>query len=261
MKPNALVIATIAALASPLTTYADDCKYERILDATVDARDELTILASAGSLRVTGADTDEVTVEGRACASSEKLLDRISLRTDDGRRGEIEAVLPNNNSGNWWGKRYASLHLDIVVPRSLALDIDDSSGSIKVDDTGSVVIEDGSGSIEVRSINGDVQITDGSGSINLRDISGNVYIPNDGSGSIAIRDVEGSVTIDDDGSGSIDIESVGSDVEIGSDGSGGIDVRRVAGNFTVHSDGSGGIDAYDIDGELDLPRDKRRMRK
>lgn len=140
----------------------------------------------------------------------------------------------------------AQINLDVRVPRNLALDIDDGSGSIEVlniagkvdlEDgsgsvtmdkiTGSVSIDDGSGSIELRSIGGDVDIDDGSGTITVEDAAGNVDVK-DGSGTINIYKTGGSVVVSD-GSGSINIDGVGKDVHIKRDGSGSVSILNVKG--------------------------------
>ncbi len=251
----------IALLATGAASADDYCKFERMIERSLPADEALTIEAGAGSLRITGdSSTNTISVRGRACASSQRLLDDIELRLDPGRVAELETLLPETSS--WFnGRRYASLSLELVVPQALALDIADGSGSIELTDVGSTDMNDGSGSVDIRGVFGDLLLNDGSGSITIRDVEGNVMIDSDGSGSITIVDVRDDVGIGSDGSGSISIRQVGGDVNIGNDGSGSINVNQIAGNFKVRSDGSGSIDFSQVDGELDLPRDKYRQRK
>lgn len=251
---------TLAAVIFPAICLAeqDDCKYERQIDAQIDNAQQLAIDAGAGILEIVGDPAaTTITINGKACASSQKLLDQIDLRTRDGQAAELETLLPEPDS--WFGgNRYAALHLRLSVPETLALDIEDGSGSISVRNTGAVNLLDGSGSVSLRNIDGDLTLSDGSGSISADTVAGNVDIDEDGSGSIEIANVTGGVRIGSDGSGSISIRQVDGSVDIGRDGSGGIVVTQVAGDFRVGRDGSGGIDFDDVSGKLDLPRDKRR---
>lgn len=243
---TALASAAVLALTMlPAISQAEsyDCKYQRDIEVRIDNARQLAIEAGSGMLEVVGDPAaTAITINGTACASSQKLLDQIDLRTSDGRSAELETLLPEA-SGWLGGKRYAALHLRLSVPETLRLDIEDGSGSISVRNTGPVSLRDGSGSVSLREIGGDLNIIeDGSGSIEIADVSGAVLVGSDGSGSISIKRVDGNVDIERDGSGSIA-------------------VNRVAGNFRVGRDGSGSINFSDVDGELDLPRDKRRRHK
>jgi len=256
-------ITTLFLIASGSVAAKDYCKFERDIEQTLSAQDRLTLEAGAGKLHITGdpSAADVIEIKAQACASSQKLLDRISLRTVEGSSAEIETLIPETSGGWFSGDRYASINLELIVPVALALQIADGSGSIELTSVGDTAIDDGSGSISVRDVFGDIELSDGSGSITVRNVEGAVIINDDGSGSIDIVNVRDHVEIGSDGSGSIKIREVGGDVRIGSDGSGSIDVNQIAGNFVVRSDGSGGIDFKNIDGELDLPRDKYRDRK
>jgi DUF4097 and DUF4098 domain-containing protein YvlB len=142
----------------------------------------------------------------------------------------------------------ARIDLDVRLPKSLALDIDDGSGSIEVSDIdNNVKVDDGSGSIEMDNIKGDVSIDDGSGSIDLVSIGGNLEIE-DGSGLINVKEVSGDVSVDD-GSGPIDIKKVGGSVVVG-DGSGSIDIDGVEKDVTIKRDGSGSVSIRNVNGKI-----------
>lgn len=229
----------------------DECSVEEPRDASLDAAGatRLEIDAGAGSLSVTGvAGAGTVSVQGTACAPDAARLAGIELVTE--RRGDtlfVEAVFDDDVRGQ------RRLDLVIEAPASLAVAIDDGSGSIHVRNVASLSIDDGSGEIEANAVAGDVDVEDGSGPITLSGIGGSVRL-DDGSGGIDVAEVEGDVRVDDDGSGGIEIRRVGGSVEIGADGSGGIVAREVRGDFTLHSDGSGDVDV-EADGRVTLPRD------
>ena len=130
-----------------------------------------------------------------------------------------------------WGFGDApSVDLVIRIPHSMALEIDDGSGSLKVINVAAdVAIDDGSGSIRIEQVNA-VVIDDGSGSINIVGVVGDVSVE-DGSGSITVEHVGGSVIIDD--------------------GSGGITVNDVEKDLIILDDGSGSLKATDVRGRIE----------
>jgi hypothetical protein len=68
------------------------------------------------------------------------------------------------------------INLTVRVPKSLALEIDDGSGSMTVADVkGSVTMEDGSGSIDIDRVGKDVIIEEsGSGGVHIGKVDGRV---------------------------------------------------------------------------------------
>lgn len=265
-----VLIVSGALLGLPYAAAAIDCPHSAPRNATLDAvgASTLRVDARAGSLTIRGAsDATAVQVEGKACAPDEEVLEEIELRTR--RTGDtlyIEVETPDGN----WRRSSPYLDLEIEVPDSLHLDVDDSSGWLKIegvrsldlnDNSGDIVvrdvaeaveIEDGSGELEVAEVGGEVRIDDGSGSLAVEHVTGPVSIE-DGSGEISVRDTESEVRIIEDGSGSIELDHVGGDVVVEEDGSGSIRVEHVAGDFVVERDGSGGIDYDHVEGRVELP--------
>ena len=234
------VVAAATAVTASTAAAQDNCRFEASRSATIQASagDRLDLIARAGSLTIRGREgMTEVRVRGRACASSEELLEQVQLES---RRsgGTIHVEVPEVDMGSWrsGGNRYASLHLEIDVPMGMVADIEDGSGSTDIDGLGDLRIEDGSGEIRMSNMQGDVTIDDGSGDIVIAGARGTVRVE-DGSGSIEVRDVRGDVVVED--------------------GSGSIDVRDVAGDFIVDRDGSGGISHSGVRGRVDIPRRRR----
>jgi DUF4097 and DUF4098 domain-containing protein YvlB len=157
----------------------------------------------------------------------EKKLE-LSLESHDS-----QAVLKSRFENSFWGSG-SNRHIDLEIraPATLAISIDDGSGSMDVRNfVSDVRIDDGSGSIDVHTV-GSLDIDDGSGSIDVTNVAGNVYV-DDGSGTITIDEVGGSVTVDD-GSGSIRVTDVAEDLIILDGGSGSISFSNVRG--TVEQD-------------------------
>jgi hypothetical protein len=206
----------------------------------------LEIEARAGSLRIVGREgAAQVAVTGTACARNAGDLEQVQIRTTrSGDTLRIRTEMPRG--GN------ATLDLEVVMPRGLALRVDDSSGELEIEGSGTTSIADSSGSISVTDVDGVLEIDDSSGSIDVRRVSGDVRIE-DGSGSIEVEGVGGSVVIEDDGAGAIRISEVEGDVHFEEDGSGGIVVRGVGGSFRVDRDGSGGVRYRDVNGEVSVP--------
>ena len=252
----------LVAIATPaIAQDYDECRHEAQRSATLDVGSarRLLVEAGSGSLKIVGKPgVSNITVRGRACASSAQRLERITLRTRrSGADAIVEANIDRNNERNdRWNSDdgYGRLDVEMEVPASMALEIHDGSGSMDVSNVGAIVIEDGSGDIVADNLNGDVDIEDGSGSIRLVDVAGRVDI-NDGSGTISLRNIGGLIDIDDS-SGEINIRSARNSVRI-SDSSGGIDVVDVDGDFVVSDDSSGGIDYDNVKGRVDIPRRRR----
>lgn len=241
--------------------HSDRCAYgiERRIELDASASDLLRLRAGSGALAVRGREgLGRVEAVGLACASDEALLDGLTLSMKRGDGGIVLSAHYPHSGGGWGGGEYARIDLAVEVPLGMPVDLDDSSGSLTVSGTGDLRIDDSSGSIHVQDVLGAVLIDDSSGEIELRGVSGDVSV-DDGSGEIDLREIGGSVTIRD-GSGSMSVVGVGSDVVVERDGSGSIEVRDVRGDFSVLADGSGSIRHSGVTGAVDIPSNKRRTR-
>lgn len=250
-RRNSIIIAAVSMLAIAAPAFAN-CDHSRDLTISpIDAAgiQRVSIDASAGSLEVNGGATSTIRAGGRACASTEARLDGIELRSE--RRGDtlVIRVVIDEARGIFFRRTYASLDLKVELPSTMAVDIEDGSGSIEVRDVGDLDIDDGSGSITVHNA-GNTRIDDGSGSIDVAEIRGNLEIE-DGSGEIDVRSVAGTVRVDD-GSGSIDITRIDQDVIIEDDGSGSIRITDVKGDLRVGDHGSGGLSFDRIEGKVSV---------
>jgi len=218
--------------------------------------------AGAGFLRVEGRDgLNEVRVRGTARVEGRGRLQDIRLIAER-REGEvyIKADIPKNDTDDWRDGSLLALDMIIEVPRTMRLDVEDTSGEASFFNTGALTLDDGSGAIEVRGMRGNLEIDDGSGEIQIDGVDGDVRI-SDGSGEIDARKVTGDFTVADDGSGGIRVRDVSGTMRVGSDGSGNIDVDGIGGDFVVDSDGGGGIRYDTVKGRVSIPERMRRMRR
>ncbi len=240
MKKICLILVVVITLLVFFVSTLLAFETEKALTLASAGLRELRIDSGAGALKVTGsAAVDKIEVRARIHAEglddgerADFLADHVTLTLE--KRGD-RAVLTSDieSHGGFFFSRDAGIDLDIVLPKSLILDIDDGSGEVAVADIDADVrIEDGSGRILVERVAGRLEIEDDSGEIEIRDVMGDVSI-DDGSGEITIVKVGGSVTVDD-GSGSIEIQDVGRDVVIEDAGSGGVSIDNVKGRVIRH---------------------------
>lgn len=230
MRSFIVMTMFVASLALPGWT---DYEELRDLDLGSDGISRLSIKAGAGSMDVAGVDgLNRITVKATIVVPDTNEDDALKIIAKDMtlslQRKHGEAWLEAWFDSGFMGFGTDShIDLEISVPQSMAVSIDDGSGSINVANVfGGVIIDDGSGLIDVSNV-ADLKIVDGSGSIDIVNVAGDVSIV-DGSGSISVRHIAGSVTIDD-GSGSIRVSDVENDLIITDDGSGSLSFSDIRG--------------------------------
>jgi DUF4097 and DUF4098 domain-containing protein YvlB len=229
-------------------------EYDEPRTARVDARgaSRIVIIGRAGWLRVEGkSGSTEVVAEGTARAPRKELLEDIKLTgTRDGDVVRIVVDMPDMKHYGWdasWDSGPA-LDLTVTVPAGIPVEIEDSSGDVRVIGTAALDIDDNSGEVEIRDVGGALRVTDGSGSLAIENVRGDVTIE-DGSGEIDVRDVTGSLTLRD-GSGSITARGVGGTVHVLRDGSGGIRVVDVGGDLIVERSRKKGVSYSGVRGRV-----------
>jgi DUF4097 and DUF4098 domain-containing protein YvlB len=233
---------------------------------------KVVISAGAGDLKVQGhAGESKLVAKGQACASSPELLEQSQLESR--REGDVlylTTALPEL-SGNFLGfQRYARMDLNVTLPSSVTLQLDDSSGDTELQNVAAATLTDSSGDLDIENVAGDLKVSDSSGDVDIDRVAGNLIV-NDSSGDLELDHIQGSVEIPVDSSGDIRISDAGSvhiandssgeivvqrvkrDVQIDVDSSGDITAEDVGGNLTVRSDGSGSINHNHITGKVQLP--------
>ena len=268
-----LICALVSALAF-IAAHADECRFtaNRSGHISVAGVTRVEIRAGAGDLKVTGKrGAGEVSAGGRACASTQAILDQVQLRvTRDGDVIHVDVQMPDLSTPKM-SDAYAALDLTVDLPDNLPLvafdssgdarfervasaDITDTSGDLTIEDVaGDLKVRDSSGDLEVERVAGNLQLEDSSGDIEVESVHGDVIVAADSSGSMTLHQVGKNVHIVQDSSGDIDIVDVKGNVTIDSDSSGTVDVRQVGGNFTLANKGSGDIKTADIHGTISLP--------
>lgn len=256
---NAVLFVVLSALA-PSPVVIDEATPRRVREhdeprtARVNARGatRIVIVGRAGWLRVEGKEgMTEVVAEGTAIAPRTDLLKDIKLHgTREGNVVRIEVEMPKLEHQNWdssWDSGPA-LNLTVTVPNNIPVEIEDSSGDLRVMGTAALDVDDNSGGVEIRDVGGDLRVRDGSGELEIENVRGDVTI-DDGSGEIDVRDVTGTLTLRD-GSGSITAHTVGGSVNVERDGSGGIRVTDVGGDLTVQRSRKRGVSYSGVKGRV-----------
>jgi Putative adhesin len=253
---------------------AEDCEHtaQRTANSAGPGIERVVVEAGAGDLAVRGGQGQNVSVDGRACASSAKLLDesRLEIRRE-GNTVYVRTVLPELHGSFFGLSPYAHMDVTVAVPKTATLKIQDSSGDLELTDVqaaaiqdssgdqsleriaGDLEVADSSGEVRIVSVGGGLRLNDSSGDVDVDDVKGDVVVEVDSSGDLDIRRVAGGVHVRNDSSGDIEIHDVKRDVTIDDDSSGGIRVQDVGGNFTVGSDGSGGIRYDRVTGSVRIP--------
>lgn len=224
-----IILSGVLALVTGAHAYEQTEK----LSLSREGIEILKIDCGAGFLVVEGTGesievTAEIEVDDMDREDAEEFISKAVILTL--KKTQSTAVLRSEiEQGRRFFSVNARINLTVHVPKDIALDIDDGSGSIKVTDMNSNIrIDDGSGSVDINNIAGKVTVDDGSGELTIESVRGDVSVE-DGSGYLYIADVDGNVKVDD-ASGDIDIDRVSGDVTIIDEGSGGCRIRHVKGH-------------------------------
>lgn len=237
MRIHLILLVFVAPLAE-----AEWFTYEETQSLSLDAVTITTLQIESrhGFVVITGDDAaDQITVtatvkvprKGESAAReiiSEALT--LSLVSNDG-LAKLDGFFPDSV---WRFGKGPSVSLTITVPQNMALNVNDGTGYIVINDVhGDIAINDGDGSIELNNVGGLVNIADRSGWIDADKIGGDIKIK-DGSGAIAVSNVTGSVSIDD-GSGRINVSDVSEDLVIIDDDSGRLHFTDIGGSVKTES--------------------------
>jgi len=251
---QALTVALFSFIWAP--AIADPCAFSSDRSANFTGTiKRVVISAEAGNLKVLGNRGGGVNATGRACASSEGALARITLES----RRELDTVYLTVTIGGAMSdlfsfNRYATLDLEVTVPNSAQVNITDTSGDIELRDVGSSAVVDQSGDLLVTNIKGDLEISDEAGDTRVVSVGGNVRLK-DGSGNIEIEDIRGDVRIAQDTSGDISMVKVGGTADVVEDGAGNIVIREITNNVIVGKDGSGDINVSEVGSDFIVSTD------
>ena len=199
---------------------------------------QLKIDVAAGDLKVIGNEgQSEIVVIAKVFGEELNEDDYVLSLEKEGDKALLIARFNDNTYNN------ERIDLEISMPPSLALFVEDKSGDISIESVSNgLTLNDRSGDIELSNIVGQITIDDRSGDLVGKDLRGDVLIK-DRSGEIQLKDVSGDVIIDDS-SGDIRAKIISGLVTV-EDSSGDINISGAA-DFRLINDGSGDISLRNI---------------
>lgn len=235
----------VVAFALLLACSADaaERKFERTF--AVSPGGALTVDSDSASVRVSGGDTNQVTVRMSARGSEEDLdgAKLEAVQTDGG-----VTVTLRMRKNNWfnWGNREASI--EVTVPRRYGIDVRTSGGSVELTDTtGTAALRSSGGSVFAKNVIGNVEARTSGGGIHAENIRGDIDAATSG-GSVRLLNIDGRIRGKTSG-GSVECSLAGENRGISATTSGG-SIR-----VTVPRATSGNLDATTSGGSInsDLP--------
>jgi len=264
-----------ALLAAPGAAFAaQPCAITAPKSLNLDLAGSKTVVFEVNShdLRLQASPGAKAALSGRACASTQELLDQLSL--SQRKEGDkLVVTLERRNQGLHFnfGSNYAYLDLTGSLPDDVLVQLKVGSGDASLAGAQSMSADVGSGDVSARDIkglataavgSGDVEFNNigslyvlsvGSGDVKANGVRGNARVGTVGSGDVELHGVQGAVSIESIGSGDVDIRDSRGAVSLGALGSGDLDVRGAA-SLKVERVGSGSVNHSGITGAVDLPK-------
>lgn len=246
-------------LAAPLVaTASEPCKYQAPRHVQLDLAGVrgVQIELHSHTLHLTGSTTATgLTIDGRACASSQAALDDLQVtQRRDGDQLLVDVSGRGHLNMSLFGRSYAYLDLTGTVPSNMPVTLTVGSGDADVRGLQKLDSVVGSGDLTVSDIAGRFGASVGSGDIDA-DHVGSLALGSVGSGDVRASDIQGDAHIGSIGSGDVTLRGVGGSVHADTLGSGDLNVRNVSGDLQLGAKGSGDIDYSDIKGHVSVPHD------
>ena len=251
-----LLLASLLLL--PFAVQArDDCKFQapRNLQLELSGVRSVQIDLRSYDLRLHGDSARGGELTGRACASSQELLD--DLVVTQRRQGDVLIVqLGRDHSSHWgFGHNYSDLQVDLKLPPAIPVTLNGGSGDGWVDGMKQLDAHVGSGDLHVKNLDGPFSASVGSGSLDVSHV-GSVELGSVGSGDFKAEDIKGNVRAGSIGSGSVSVTRVGGSVRVDTIGSGDLTAHDVAGDLSLGAKGSGDVNYSNVRGKVSVPRDR-----
>jgi len=234
--PRYSVIALLLLAAG--TAHAADKTFDRTF--TVSPGGSLVVDADGASVKVSGADTNQVTVHMSVRGSEQDLA---AMTVDATQKGnEVTATMRRSKNGKWfnWGSWSNESSIEVTVPKRYEVSVRTGGGSIELKDTvGSVKLNTSGGDITANNLNGTVGMRTSGGQITADKVRGDVDANTSG-GDIRLLNVDGRIKGHTSG-GSVRISLVGANRGISATTSGGdvelILPRGTTGNVSASTSG------------------------
>lgn len=213
-----------------------------------------------GNIRVTGADTKDVAVNGHQLIRSESRSDadvthsRATLEIVP--QGDVLVVRTNQDHAR--ESQRISDDLEVTAPRGVSIEARSQSGDYEISDTtGDVDVSNGRGDVRLSRIGGNARLEIGrSDVIRAVDIKGGIQL--DGRGSdIEMENIAGQVTIHGAYVGTLDFKKLAKPLDFEGARNTELRVAAVPGNINMDL---GGFTAHNITGPVRLVTQSRDIR-
>jgi DUF4097 and DUF4098 domain-containing protein YvlB len=233
--PRYSAIALVLLLAG--TADAADRTFDRTF--TVSPGGSLVVDAEGASIKVSGADTNHVTVHMQVRGSEKELADLTIDATQKG--NEVTATMRRTKGAKWfnWGWN-AESSIEVTVPRRYDVSVRTGGGDIDLKDTvGAVKLNTSGGDVTAKNLNGTVVLRTSGGQITADSVRGDVDANTSG-GDVRLLNIDGRIKGHTSG-GNVRVSLVGTNRGISATTSGG-DVeltlpRGTTGNVTGSTSG------------------------
>lgn len=219
---SALVLAPVLALPlaflSTTSVHAAEKKLDRAF--TVAPGGTLTVEADGATVRVSGVDTNQITVHMSAQGSEKDLAD-TTLEAAQAGNG-VNVTLRRREKGGWfsWRSWSSEERIEVTVPRQYLVNVRTGGGGIELQDTvGAATLRTSGGDVTARNVNGNVELRTSGGTIVADAIRGDVDADTSG-GDVRVLRIDGKIDANTSG-GSVRCSLVGANREIRATTSGG----------------------------------------
>ncbi len=233
---SALALALIAAGSA----HAAEKSFDRTF--AVSPGGVLTVDADSASVRVSGNDTNQVTVRMTARGSEENLAN-ITLDAVQN-SGGVTVTMRRKEKGSWfnWRSWNSDQNIEVTVPRNYGISVRTGGGDVDLrDTTGSANLRTSGGDVTAKNVNGNVELRTSGGGILADTIRGDVDANTSG-GDVRLLNVDGKIRGSTSG-GNVRCSLAGSNRGISAKTSGGdIELtlpRAATGNIEASTSGGG----------------------
>jgi len=250
-----LAIALILMAAG--SVHAADKTFDKTFAVT--AGGTLTVDADSASVRVSGNDSNQVTVRMRASGSDDELA-KTTLDAVQNADGVTATLRRQRKGSSWfnWGSWNSEQHVEVTVPRNYGVSVRTGGGDVDLrDTTGSAVLRTSGGDISAKNVKGNIELRTSGGTILADTIVGDVDADTSG-GDVRLLHIDGKIRGNTSG-GSVRVSLEGSNRGVSATTSGGdIELtlpRAVAGNLEATT--SGGDITTDLPVTTTIVKDDR----
>jgi DUF4097 and DUF4098 domain-containing protein YvlB len=214
----AVVLVCLAAPLAATSAQAAEKKFDRAF--TVSPGGTLTVDADSATVRVSGVDSNQVTVHMSARAS-EKDLEEMRFEAVQSANG-VNVTLRRREKGGWfsWRSWSGEQRIEVTVPRQYTVNVRTGGGAIELQDTtGSAKLNTSGGDIAAKNITGNIELRTSGGGILADTIRGDVEADTSG-GDVRVLRIDGKINADTSG-GNVRASLVGANRGIRATTSGG----------------------------------------